>query len=74
MKMQPSVGREDFLGAGSWPILRGSAAPQVDSAHALNGRTKNLGPNWDRRVTALMKECEVDSSKKMAKLLTDVRR
>jgi hypothetical protein len=38
---------------------------------ALNGRAKNQGPNWGRQV---MKECRIDSTAKMAKLLTDVRK
>ncbi len=41
---------------------------------ALNARAKNLGPDWDCRVTALMKACKINTTAKMAKLLTEVRR
>ncbi len=41
---------------------------------ALNGRAKNLGPDWDRRITALMKECTIDNTAKIAKLLIEVHR
>jgi hypothetical protein len=39
---------------------------------AFNARAKNLGPHWDRLVAALMKECGIDCTAKMAKLLRDV--
>jgi len=41
---------------------------------ALNGHSKNQGPNWDRRVKALMRECNVNTTAKMARLLIDVRK
>jgi len=28
---------------------------------ALNGRGKNQGPNWDRRVAELTNECKIRS-------------
>ncbi len=41
---------------------------------ALNARAKNLGADWDRRVTVLMRECKIDSAAKIAKPLTAVRK
>jgi hypothetical protein len=41
---------------------------------ALNGRSKNQGPDWDTRVAALKAELKINTTAKMAKLLTEVRR
>jgi hypothetical protein len=41
---------------------------------ALNGRAKNRGREWERRVDAPMKECRIDSTAKMARPLTDGRK
>jgi hypothetical protein len=41
---------------------------------ALNGRSKNQGRDWDVRVSALMRELNVDTTGKMTKLLREVRK
>jgi hypothetical protein len=40
---------------------------------ALNGRAKNQGPDWGRRVAALMRVCKIDTTGVMARLLVPVR-
>jgi hypothetical protein len=40
---------------------------------ALNAHAKDREPYWQGHVDALMRECKIDSTAKMAKLLTDVR-
>lgn len=32
---------------------------------ALNARAKNLGPDWDRRVSVLLNQCKIDSTAKI---------
>lgn len=39
---------------------------------ALNGRSKNQGQHWDRRVDELKRLCKIDATGKVAKLLTEV--
>jgi len=41
---------------------------------ALNGSREEPWRDWDRRVGALMRVCKIDTTAKMAKLLTDVRK
>jgi hypothetical protein len=56
----------------SWPRLvdRWSPSPRQELVvrMALNGRAKNQGPDWDRRVRALMAELKINTTAKMAKL------
>lgn len=41
---------------------------------ALNDRGKDLGPQWGQRVDAQVKACTIDSTGKMVRLLTEVRK
>jgi len=41
---------------------------------ALNGRAKNRGREWDRRVDAMIRACKINSTAKMTKPLTEVRK
>jgi hypothetical protein len=41
---------------------------------ALNGRSKNQGPDWDARVSALMTELKINTTAEVAKLMREVRK